>query len=92
MMDVQLAQHTEALKNAQACQLARLRELYPLGSQLVFTIMHGQKTPSTGEVIAYQASNYGGHVIVRHDQAKPGSRYRNRTVYLHNIIGVEVAK
>ena len=90
-MDAQLAIHTKALKAAQELQLERLRVLYPLGSQLEFTVMHGQKTPSTGKVIAYEASNCGGHVIVSHDQAKPGSRYRNRTVYLYNIIGVEVA-
>ena len=89
MIDALLQAHTESLKTAIQNQLSRLRELYPLGSRLNFTIMHGQKNWSTGIVAAYETSIYGGYVIVEHDQAKPGSRYKYRTVYVEKIISIE---
>lgn len=87
--DVKLTMATAALTSAQAAQIRRLHELYPLGSKLAFRIMHGQKTPSTGQVVGHESSAFGGHVIVNHDQAKERSRYKRRTVYLNNIIDVE---
>lgn len=87
--DTKLTMATAALTSAQAAQIRRLRELYPLGSKLAFTIMHGQKTASTGQVVGYESSAFGGHVIVNHDQAKERSRHKRRTVYLSNIINVE---
>lgn len=87
--DTKLIMATAALTSAQAAQICRLRELYPLGSKLTFRIMHGQKTASTGQIVGYESSSFGGHVIVNHDQAKEYSRYKRRTVYINNIINVE---
>jgi len=36
-----------------------LRRLYPFGSDVFFTIMHGQQNPSMGEVIGWSGGRHG---------------------------------
>lgn len=85
-----------ALKNrilqAEAC-LGMVKEeaerLFPEGKLIKFKIAHNQKNHSTGTVMRVQAVSYdtcGGRpiayaqVVIKHDQAKPRSRYAVRTI------------
>lgn len=87
--DKKLAKLTERLKEAQAAQVARLKELYPVGSNIAFNIMSGQVNPSTGIVKGHGSDSHGGYMTVLHSQAKERSRYRYRTVnpsYVRHVI------
>lgn len=86
--DKKLAKLTERLKEAQAAQVARLKELYPLGSEIAFTIMSGQRNASTGVVASYSSDSLGGYLTVKHDQAKKWSRYSYRTVHPNSVLYV----
>ncbi len=84
-MDARLKEIAEQIRAAEKAQIDRLKHLYPLGTYWGFHIQHGQVNESTGKVIGYRASVYGGYVVIRHDQAKPGSRYANREVHPDSI-------
>ena len=67
----------EKEKQAAAELRAELERQFPKGTRVAFTIMSGQKNPSTGEVIGYRDH---GYLAVHHEQSKKYSRYRVRDV------------
>lgn len=85
-MDNELTATAEKIKAAQAAQTSRLRQLYPVGTRWAFFISHGQKNPSTGKVTGHVPDIYGGHVVLDHEQAKAGGRYRWRHVHPDKIL------
>ena len=69
------------IRHAEAAMRAALEREYPLGTRVRFYIMHGQLTPSEGEVIGYSGTEHA-YLRVRIDsRTKPG-----RDVPLINII------
>jgi hypothetical protein len=76
-----LMRDLEAAKSAVAKELMRL---YPPGSEVQFHIMSGQKNASTGKVMSLGYRS--GYVRVKHNEAKPGSRYAYRDVHYVDLI------
>jgi hypothetical protein len=67
-------------------QLARC---LPIGTRVSFNIMHGQINCSTGVICKYEINTVGqACIVVWHEQAKSGSRYRNRTVQVAQILSI----
>jgi hypothetical protein len=64
---------------------AEMLRLYPVGSDIRFTIMHGQRNASTGTVAG--VGHIPGYVRVRHHQAKERSRYAYRDVHHTQVLG-----
>lgn len=68
---------TEAVKN-------ELLRLHPIGSEVRFTITHGQRNASTGTVIGIGWRP--DYLRVRHHEAKPRSRYAYREVHWQQVL------
>jgi hypothetical protein len=71
-------------KEADASVNTELMRLFPVGSQLCFTIKHGQRTPSTGRV--HGLGGMRGYLRVQHYEAKPNSRYAYRNVHYSDVL------
>lgn len=56
---------------------------WPIGTVVSFRISRSQKNPSTGVVSGYCRF---GCLRVKHDQAKPRSRYAYRSVHINDLI------
>ena len=75
--------------------LAAAAKQWPIGAQVAFPIQSGQKNLSTGVIVRHRISVWACgdgtvahayvNAVVEHDQAKPNSRYRYRTVDVHNL-------
>lgn len=63
---------------------AEMLRLYPVGAEIRFTIMPGQRNASTGTVAC--AGHIPGYVRVRHHQAKERSRYAYRDVHHTQVL------
>ena len=63
---------------------AELLRLHPVGSEMRFKILSGQRHPSTGTVLCpgYEV----GYLRVRHHESKPGGRYQVREVHHTQIL------
>lgn len=68
---------------------------YPAGTSVQFMIMQGQVNPSSGKVTGHRINVHctGSSPVmvyptlrVKHDQAKPGSRYPYRNVSLSDLV------
>ncbi len=79
-----IAELMQAHKDAIDAVRDELLRMYPIGSTVEFTIMHGQKFPSTGTVIDASRLDVG-YLCVEHHQAKERSRYKYRTVHHGSI-------
>lgn len=64
---------------------AEMLRLYPVGSEIRFHIMSGQRNVSTGTVAC--VGRIPGCVRVRHHQAKERSRYAYRDVHHTQVLG-----
>lgn len=53
-----IAALSERIKKAEDAMIVALERAYPIGSTVSFYIMHGQVTPSRGEVIGYSGGRY----------------------------------
>lgn len=58
--------------------------LWPVGTEIHFVLMHGQRNPSTGTV--HGPGWREGYVRVQHHQAKPNSRYAYRDVHYSDVL------
>lgn len=63
---------------------AELLRMYPPGSDILFTIMSGQRNASTGTVACL--GHRVGYVRVKHHQAKEHSRYAYRDVHYSQVL------
>lgn len=72
------------VEQARKAAHAELLSLYPAGSHIQFTIMHGQKNASTGTVAGISWRD--GYIRVKHHQAKERSRYAYRDVHYSQVI------
>jgi len=68
-MTTRLLDKINALKYAEQQVIEQLRLLYPIGSVVRVTIMHGQVSPSYGEVRGYKGGIYA-EVSVRLESRK----------------------
>lgn len=67
---------------------AQLLRMYPVGTELQFALMHGQRRPSTGRVLGLGWRD--GELRVWHHEAKRNSRYQVRSVHYTNVLGLVV--
>jgi hypothetical protein len=78
----------EALLNeaalAKSAAEAELLRMHPPGSEVRFTIMHGQRNASTGTV--WSAGWRVGYLRVKHHEAKENSRYAYRDVHHSQVL------
>jgi hypothetical protein len=78
----------EALLNefklAKSALAGELLRLWPAGTEVRFTIMHGQRNASTGTVCS--AGWHEGYLRVKHHEAKPNSRYAYREVHYSDML------
>lgn len=70
-----------AIKRAVEEELLRL---YPVGTEIRFTISHGQRNASTGTVVGVGWAP--GALRVQHHEAKPHGRYRYRDVHYTHVM------
>lgn len=73
----------EQMKSSKEILIEAMKAEFPIGCNVNFHIMHGQKKPSTGIVSAHGGE---GYLRIKHDQAKPNSRYSYRTVRFDKVI------
>lgn len=78
----------EALLNefklAKSAVDGEMLRLWPVGTEIQFTIMHGQRNPSSGTVLS--AGWREGYLRVEHHEAKPNSRYAYREVHYSDVL------
>lgn len=85
-----------ALNTASDAVLDKLREDYPKGLSVTFFIQSRQVVPSSGTIIGHtvEVNHYSYRsvsfpaLLVRHDQAKPNSRYSIRRVPLESVLHI----
>lgn len=73
--------------DARAALDAKLLQMFPAGSTVGFTISCMQVNPSTGVVLGVDCN--AGFMRVRHNEAKPRSRYGVRPVHHSRILWCE---
>lgn len=74
--------------------LYSLQKRYPVGTQVAFMIAVNQRVPSTGVVVGHDIKIYDSYgdikvyeyLHVKHDQAKPSSRYSHRKVTIMDLV------
>lgn len=73
---------------AKSAAEAELLRMYPVGSEIEFTIMPGQVRASSGTVVGlgYSSCYSTGYLRVKHHEAKPRSRYACRDVHHTKIL------
>lgn len=74
------------VKEAQKKAESELLRLYPAGKDVHFTIMSGQRNPSTGRVLGPGWRD--GYLRVLHHEAKENSRYQVRSVHYTDVLGI----
>ncbi|MEY2655318.1 MAG: hypothetical protein RLZZ524_2346 [Pseudomonadota bacterium] len=72
------------VRQMQDAAQSELLRMHPPGSEIQFTIKHGQRNASTGTV--WSAGFRDGYLRVKHHEAKEGSRYAFRDVHYSDVL------